>query len=324
MPNRTPPPNRGRLQQMIDTALPGGRVVSARRLRGGLDARVHAVRVALRDGTRTSVVLRRKAPDSRHSTAAQTETEHRTLTLLREAGVPSPRPLLLDAEGCYFDSPAMLMSYDGRPIVAPRNVSLWLSGLADALLTLRAVTPDRFDLTFLDSAGATAVRERIERPLPAAIAADPLAQAVPVALKRRFPAIDWSGACLVHRDFWPGNTVWRRGRFGAIIDWSTAAVGDPRIDLAQCRVDLAMMHGPEMAEAFLDAHRARTSTLVHDLWFFDLLIGLDDALATYPSWLPGYHDLGLTQVREEIAGERLRTFLALALRRSQGDDTLPD
>jgi aminoglycoside phosphotransferase (APT) family kinase protein len=308
---------------MIDAALPGGRVVSVRRLRGGLDAAVHAVRVAFRDGARTSVVLRRKGPESRHSTAVQTAREFRTLALLQEAGVPAPRPILLDAEGRYFGVPAMLMSYDGRPILAPLNAPAWLADLAAALLALRRVTPDRFDLRFLDRSGVEAMRQRVERPLPASIAADPLAQEVVAALRRRFAGIDWSERCLVHRDFWPGNTVWRRRRLSAIVDWSTAAVGDPRVDLAQCRVDLAMMHGPDVADALLGAYRARSGASPRDLWFFDLLIGLDDALATFRSWLPGYHDLGLTEVSEEIAEERLRAFLAEALRRSSTAPT-PD
>ncbi len=315
MRSRVRAPDRDSLGRMIDAALPGGRVVSVRRLRGGLAAAMHVVGVALPDGARTRVVLRRTASQGHLATPEQAAAEYRTLIVLNQAGVAAPRPLLLDAAGRYFGGPALLMSYAGRPLLAPRNVPLWLADLADALVSLETVTPERFDLTFLDTVGSDALRERLERPLPASIAADPLAREIAAVLKWQLPAIVRPTGCLVHRDFWPGNTVWRRGRLSAIVDWSTAAIGDPRVDLAQCRVDLAMLHGTAMADAFLDAHAARRGAPLCDIWFFDLLVGLS-ALEEFRGWLRGYHDLGLTHLSEAVVEERLRTFLGLALRRA--------
>jgi hypothetical protein len=94
-------------------------------------------------------------------------------------------------------------------------------------------------------------------------------------------------------------------------------VGDPRIDLAQCRVDLAMMYGTDTADAFLGAYCTRTGGPVPDIGFFDLLIGFDDALGTFRSWIPGYHDLGLTHLTEAIVEERLRAFLTKSLRNAE-------
>lgn len=297
---------------MIDVALPGGRVVSVRRLRGGLVAYVHAVRVVLPDGTRTSVVLRRDAPDGPHATTEQAVAEYRLLGVLNEAAVPAPRPLLLDADGRFLGSPAILMSDAGRPLVSPRNAASWLAELADALATLATVTPDRFDLSFLKRRDGGALRGRAERPLPASLTADTLACQVSAALMRYLPPDGSLERCLVHCDFWPGNTVWRRERLSAVIDWSSAAIGDPRIDLAQCRVDLAMMHGPEMADAFLSTYRARSGKPVRQLRFFDLLCGIS-ALDEFRDWLRGYHDIGLTHLREETVEERVRLFLGQVL-----------
>jgi len=221
---------------------------------------------------------------------------------------------LLDAEGRYFGGPSLLMSYEGRPLVSPRKAPVWLADLADALVKLETVTPGRFDLAFLATVGIDAMRERVDRPLAASIAADPLALEISGVLHRDFRDVTWPGVCLVHQDFWPGNTVWRRGRLSAVIDWSTAAIGDPRIDLAQCRVDLAMMHGTDMADAFLDVYQVRRGAPVSGLWFFDLLCGVG-ALAEFRRWLVGYHDIGLPQLGEDILEERLRTFLARAVAR---------
>jgi aminoglycoside phosphotransferase (APT) family kinase protein len=316
MATRVPRPDPDRLRRLIDLALPGGRVVSVRRLRGGIAAYVHAVGVALPDGARTRVVLRRGGAGQHLGTAAAAIVEFRTLRALAEAGVPAPRPLLLDAEGRYFGEPALLTSYDGRPLVEPRDPGVWLGDLADALARLEAVRPEQFDLSFLRPPGAAELPRLVERPLAESIARDPLALAISATLRRHAPAIGPSGPCLVHRDFWPGNTVWRRGRLAAIVDWSTAALGDPRIDLAQCRLDLAMMHGPELAEAFLAAYLARRGGPVADVWFFDLLLGLYDALGSFRTWLRGYHDLGLRHIDEALMERRLRAFLESALGRA--------
>jgi len=297
---------------MIDAALPGARAVSVRRLRGGLSAFMHVVGVALPGGARLTIVLRRAAPDGHLQTPGQAVAEYRTLSVLHEAGVAAPRPLVLDADGRYFGVPSILMTYDGRPLVSPRNASVWLADLADALVKLETITPDRFDLTLL---ATEAIRERLERPLGDSIAADPLAGEILDALRQNSSGIARAGPCLVHGDFWPGNTVWRRGRLSAVIDWSTAVIGDPRIDVAQCRVDLAMMHGVDVAEAFLDAHRARRGSPAADLWFFDLLCGVT-ALGEFRHWLAGYHDIGLPRLREDVVEARLRTFLAAALRQA--------
>jgi aminoglycoside phosphotransferase (APT) family kinase protein len=317
MANDAPSPDRGRLQRMIDAALPGGRVVSVRRLRGGMGAYVHAVGVSFADGTRTSVVLRRRGGRGHLRTPEKATIEFQTLTILDQAGVPVPRPLMLDAEGTYFDCPSIMMSYAGRPIVEPRDVAAWVGGLADALLKVQAVTPDRCDLTFLSALAHEETHRRVMRPLPHSIEADPLANRLSKFLLRRVSGLDTIDHCVVHFDFWPGNTVWRRDRLSAVVDWSTAVVGDPRTDIAQCRVDLAMMHGTGMADAFLRAYCTRAGKPVADIWFFDILIGLDDALATFRSWIPGYHDLGLSHLTEEVVEARLRAFLMESLRRAE-------
>jgi len=298
---------------MIDAALPGGRVVAMRRLRGGLSAYVHAVTVQMPDGGIARVVLRRGSGSSHLATPQKALAEFRTLAILAEAGVPAPSPLLLDALGRYFDAPAILTSYNGRPLVTPRHASRWLGGMADALLTLRRVTPARFDLSFLSAYGSDQVHERAALPPADTLATDRLALAASDALRQNVDRLSPPSPCLVHCDFWPGNTVWRRGQLSAIIDWSTAVVGDPRIDVAQCRVDLAMMHGMAWADAFLDAYRSHSAAPVTDIWFFDLLIGLHAALATFTEWLPGYQDIGLTHLTACLIEQRLRTFLTTAL-----------
>jgi predicted trehalose synthase len=62
-------------------------------------------------------------------------------------------------------------------------------------------------------------------------------------------------ACLIHRDYHPGNTLWVSGRLTAIVDWSTASFGSPSMDVSHMRANLAMSFDSEAADAFLTAYR---------------------------------------------------------------------
>jgi aminoglycoside phosphotransferase (APT) family kinase protein len=72
------------------------------------------------DGSRCKVSLRRfVAGHEGHeaSTPEEVRREFEILRLVESAGIPAPRPILLDAEGEYFGVPAIVMSYlPGRPV----------------------------------------------------------------------------------------------------------------------------------------------------------------------------------------------------------------
>jgi aminoglycoside phosphotransferase (APT) family kinase protein len=56
----------------------------------------------------------------------------------------------------------------------------------------------------------------------------------------------------VHGDVWPGNTVVAGRRVRALIDWKTAGVGDPGVDVGELRKQVAIHYGrdaPELAGA---------------------------------------------------------------------------
>jgi aminoglycoside phosphotransferase (APT) family kinase protein len=56
----------------------------------------------------------------------------------------------------------------------------------------------------------------------------------------------------VHGDVWPGNTVIAGRRVRALIDWKTAGVGDPGVDVGELRKQVAIHYGrdaPELAGA---------------------------------------------------------------------------
>ena len=299
--------------RVVEELAPGGRLVRARRLRGGLGARMHRLDIERADGTRFKVSLRRFVRVHRFSTPEHVAHEYKILQLVEELGLPAPCPLLLDAEGCLFGVPTMVLSYlHGQPLYEPRDVTSWADQLAQALLAIHAVTPERFDLSWLFVNLRDGMREEIARRADRVRDAEPLAGEVHAVLEAEIDRISWPAPTFVHDDFWPGNTVWSAGRLVGVIDWTSAELGDPRADVSQCRADLAISLGLEAADAFLNAYQARAPEPLPDIWYFDLFRGLR-MLLYYEQWLKGYHDAGLTHITSLLARNRVEAFLRKAL-----------
>lgn len=272
------------------------------------------------DGDRLKVTLRRFLRDHRFSTPEHVAHEYDILRLIETAGIAAPRPLLLDAEGTYFGAPAMVLSYiPGRPLYMPRDAPAWAEQLARALHTVHAVTSDRYDLSKLSVHLVDGMREQLAGRAEAASAHGRLAGQVHAALTQDLDRIAWPEPCLVHDDYWPGNTVWYRDRPAGIADWTAAELGDPRADVAQCRVDVTISLGGGEADVFLEAYQRLAPKPPSDVWYFDLFRGLA-CLLYYERWLEGYHDAGLTHLTPSLIRSRLDVFLRRALdeRRQRG------
>ena len=265
------------------------------------------------DGSPWRVTLRRFVrTEHRFSTPEHVTHEFDILRLVESASIPAPRPVLLDAHGEHFGVPAIVISYlPGRPLFPTTNVARWTEGLARVLLRVHVVTPDRFDLSGLNVQLREGMRKRVDEWRDEA-RTDPLAAEMYAVLDAELGRIDFSGPTLVHDDFWSGNTVAYRGRIIGIIDWTSAEVGDPRTDVSECRIDMVLSHGVEVADAFRDDYERLAGRPLADLWYFDLYRGFH-ALLEYEHWLVGYHDMGLVHLKPAEVGARLRAFLRRAL-----------
>src|SRR5207237_255837 len=54
-----------------------------------------------------------------------------------------------------------------------------------------------------------------------------------------------AASVFLHGDVWGGNMLWEGDRCVALIDWKTAGVGDPGVDLGSLRMQMALQYGQD-------------------------------------------------------------------------------
>ena len=210
----------------------GGPVISARPLRGGMSSAVHLL--TARDGTgqRRQAVLRRYVrPELNAEEPDIAVREAQALRVAESVRVPTPLLLAADPAGGETGVPAVLMSrLPGRVQWWPSDIDRWLERLAGVLPHIHAAP--------LPPPGVL----RRFAPYPQASYRPPG--------WARYPAV-WERAAeisqgpapllptvLLHRDFHPGNVLWRRGAVSGVVDWPGACTGPAVADVAHCRVNL--------------------------------------------------------------------------------------
>jgi aminoglycoside phosphotransferase (APT) family kinase protein len=202
---------------------------------------VHLVTVRRPDGRRAQAVLRRYVrsdPDEPDPAAR----EARALRLAGAAGLPTPALLAVDPDGTQAGVPALLMSrLRGRVDWWPSDLNRWLERLAALLPRIHgtALPPGEAVPRFAP------YRQENYRPPGWARYPRVWERAVEIS---RGPAPDLP-AVLLHRDFHPGNVLWRYGRVSGVVDWLGACSGPAPADVAHCRINLLTM-GAEVASRF--------------------------------------------------------------------------
>ena len=244
---------------------PGARVLHARSRRGGSSSAVHVVTVDDGRGTRHQAVLRRYVrPEVQHEAVDLVATEAAALRLLATSSLPTPELIAADHTGAHAGVPTVLMSLlPGRIEWAPSPAGLepFLARLAEPLLAVSEV------------AVPAGTRIPVYRPYELGRALGPppwtrlprkvwdtavaLYQAPPPLRERRF----------IHRDYHPGNVLWRRGAVTGVVDWQHASLGAPEADVGHCRVNLYWHFSAAVADRFLRRWQAISGrTEYHPYW----------------------------------------------------------
>ena len=234
------------------------------------------------------VVVRRYAVFGDYDRGAKAEREFNTLALLQQHHIPAPVPLLLDKSGDLLGSPGIVTSFvAGQQIIRPANQAAWVSELAQTLAKIHAIPLAAADRRFLLDGNEEVVWFLRNEKAKEKMCAHPDGRSIWQAVHDLLPTIQPVPPALVHIDYWLGNILWQDGRITAVLDWEEASFGDPGYDVAYLRLELAMLGGETLADAFLAAYVQANGRPVTNLTFWELAAAarfMPDPEGMIPEW----------------------------------------
>jgi aminoglycoside phosphotransferase (APT) family kinase protein len=253
------------------------------RLRGGLEAETFAFRLA---GDR--FVVKIYDVDS----ADQASTEFDNLGVVSLARVATPEPVLMDHNGEWFRTPAIVMSaLPGQPDMRPSDRQRWTDGAAEALASIHEIPPAR-------TTDARLPRWQRWWPSTDGMGSDSSRADLLLAQFReeagRLPVV------VSHDDFNPGNLLFDGGRLSGVVDWADIVVEPRHAAVALFRHFLAIHPGGEAPELFLDSYEHAARTSLNDIHLWDVLYGLRGVRPGLDHWVLAFDGLGLDVTANEI------------------------
>lgn len=259
-------PEFDRFERVVQKIVPQGRLLSARRLSGGISAEMTALQIARPDGGLDQVIVRRPGAAALKLNPNAARDEFQTLQLTHSLGLATQTPYILDESGAIFPAPYLVMEYiEGQPEFAPADAGSFAAQVAEHLARIHSADCTQRDVSFLPG-------QSIALGARPAVTDESLAEGrIRDILGSVWPIPQHNPPALLHGDFWPGNLLWRAGQLVAVIDWEDACFGDPLIDLAITRLDILWIYGPDTLRAFMRRYQSimaidATSLPYWDLW----------------------------------------------------------
>jgi aminoglycoside phosphotransferase (APT) family kinase protein len=247
----------------------GARIVEIRALHGDQGGRWQ-LRIEHRSGT-TDAVLR--VPIPQRISASMVATGAAALELAERHGLPAPRLIGADLEGDVTGMPATLETLVPGTTQWPAPWSLERLGAAGAALARvhAVVMAPREHLPFRPRPIAVDHFAYVRR--QGSMPTTPLLQAADEGVRAhgRPPG----ETVFVHGDVWAGNVIWTGDGVAVLIDWKTAGVGAPGVDVGGLRNQVAIMFGPEAPEHVLQGWERATGTKARDVAYWDAVAALN-------------------------------------------------
>jgi aminoglycoside phosphotransferase (APT) family kinase protein len=301
------PPSVETITALLDVIAPGSAPLDIEPLPGSFSNSTHFVDVRYPNDYVFRIVVRRYAIFGDYDRGEKARREFRTLKLLKTNGIPVPQPLYLDDKGKLLGTPGIVTRYvSGETMMPPANPPAdplsWARALATMLMRIHSVFCDSAAQSFLLDANAEATWFARSAAVPDYMATHPDGALVWQTVRDRLPGLRPASPALVHIDYWPGNILWDGERITAVADWEEAAYGDPGIDVAYCRMQLALDGMGQAADEFLAVYEADMGP-VANLAFWEL------AAAARPMFDP------VGWVDGAPARKRFRQFIADAQKR---------
>ena len=267
------------------------------RLPGGLGCTMDLIGLSSATGNDRRLVLRRYGPWWRESGDDVAEREFAALRQALGGGVPVPEPVWIDRGGI-FDEQAVVISYiEGQPLLKLADLVGWARQLAEMLVRVHGIE--------VDPRGARHLRDLpdsvTEDNVPQRVADHPRGRELWEARRAAFEIAEFPDPCLVHGDFWTGNTLWRDDQLAAIVDWEECGLGDPAFDVAYCAADMRYQGLDDAADHFGETYRSDSG---RDLDTYDYwnLVALCRPMPDIAGWLADWQRLG----RRALTAEQVR------------------
>lgn len=294
MPGIPPAPTREQFDRIAKAIDPHARVVSTRKLTGGIASRMDVVEL---DGIESprQVVTRQYYVDDRRAAGQQARCESTTLRVLAANGVPAPEVIIGEEAADILGRPAIVMSYlDGLPDLTPADPHDWARQLARAIAQYHAIeVPDALASLLRADYDSLFRWMDAEKP-PGRFVKHELGVKLWDAMRHMWPRVDRSARKLLHTDIWPGNTVWNDGHLLAIVDWEWPGIGEPSSDVAYFLGDAAYS-GFDIEQTFIEEYENASNRPVKDLLFWKMTAAAR-AMPDVGPWAQGYAELGLRKM----------------------------
>jgi aminoglycoside phosphotransferase (APT) family kinase protein len=293
---RTPPERT--LDWVLGVIGAGARIVETRTLHG--DEPPWQLRIEHSSGT-THAVLRIPTPPGIN--ASMVATGAAALELAERHGLLAPRLIDADLQGDVAGVSATLETLVPGTTAWPATSSVERLRAAGAALARvhTVVMAPREHLPF--------------RPRPIAVdhfaharrkgwmPTTPLLQAADDVIRAH--GLPLGETVFVHGDVWPGNLLWAGDEVAALVDWKTAGVGAPGVDVSELRKQVAIIFGPEAPDLVLEGWERATGTKAQDVSYWDAVAALntrtelDDGYRS-GGWAPLLDTAGATDRRDEF------------------------
>src|SRR6266545_3115219 len=254
----------------------------------------------------TDVILKLSVP--RWITDRMVITNVRALRLAETYGLAAPRLIAADLDGSASGTVATLESFlsgssDLPPLVSAarlREAGAAIARVNAVVLAPQADLPHRPRPCDADDRAADRRRGRTPTtPL--------LKQADERVRSHGVPA---AASVFLHGDVWGGNMLWEDDRCVALIDWKTAGVGDPGVDLGSLRMQMALQYGQDAPAHVLEGWQRQAGRAAVAVPYWDAVAALNTPTVMH-GW-PGFADDG-SPLDAAAVTERRDAFLRTAL-----------
>ncbi|WP_172370588.1 aminoglycoside phosphotransferase family protein [Sporosarcina jiandibaonis] len=225
--------------------------------------------------------------------------ESGNLQIASRGDLSTPLLIATDETGEKCGLPSILMTkVEGKVVLEPLDFHAWTDGLAKTLSEIHRIEAREFPWKYAPYMNHVHVE----------IPEWTRKQGVWAAgLERLHGEKPKYHETFIHRDFHPANVLWRGGEVSGIVDWPNACLGPAGIDVGHCRVNLALLHGVEIADLFLKAYCRHATEFVYDAYFdiVSIFDAIDGPVTVYKGWT----DLGVEGLTNRMMESRMDAFV---------------